>query len=176
MRTNCCYCRIGIASITVGTNSNPNLYAVCKANIDRDGIFVCDTALTGTYVGLTRTAIGGSDGNNWHFSEIRAYPWVPFDELTSTLSADVNPNASLVYSVHINEPTPTGSCPSFSVGGIKTDDLFSTGPATNCYWMMNLGSSKHVKVVLIIGDYVTKANTQDWKLTVGNNPDPLLNP
>ena len=42
--------------------------------------------------------------------------------------------------------------------------------------MMDLGSSKHVKVVLIIGDYVTQANTQDWKLTVGNNPDPLLNP
>ena len=34
----------------------------------------------------------------------------------------------------------------------------------------------HVKVVLIIGDYETQANTQDWKLTVGNNPDPLLNP
>ena len=139
MRTNCCYCRIGIASITVGTNPNPNLNAVCKANIDRDGIYVCDTPLTGTYVGLTRTAIGGSDGNNWHFAEIRAYPWVPFDELTSTLSADVMPNASLVNSVHINEPLPT--CIPGGVGGIKDDDLFSTGPATNCYWMMDLGSS-----------------------------------
>ena len=82
------------------------------------------------------------------------------------------PNVSLVNSVHINEALPT----SVTVGGIKTDTLFSTGPATNCFWMMDLGSSKHVKVVLIIGDYVTKANTQDWKLTVGNNPDPLLNP
>jgi hypothetical protein len=42
--------------------------------------------------------------------------------------------------------------------------------------MMDLGSLMHVKVVLIIGDYSTKANTQDWKLTVGNNPNPLLNP
>ena len=92
----CCYTRIGIASITVGTNPDPHLNAVCKANIDRDGIFVCDTPLTGTYVGLTRTAIGGSDNNAWHFAEIRAYPWVQFDELTSTLSADVMPNASLV--------------------------------------------------------------------------------
>jgi endonuclease/exonuclease/phosphatase family metal-dependent hydrolase len=42
--------------------------------------------------------------------------------------------------------------------------------------MMNLGSSMHVKVVLIIGDFNTKANTQDWKLTVGDDPNPLLNP
>jgi hypothetical protein len=42
--------------------------------------------------------------------------------------------------------------------------------------MMNLGSSMHVKVELIIGDYKNKVNTQDWKLTVGNNPNPLLNP
>jgi hypothetical protein len=41
--------------------------------------------------------------------------------------------------------------------------------------MMNLGSSMHVKVALIIGDYLTKANTKDWKLTVGTNPNPLLN-
>jgi hypothetical protein len=61
-------------------------------------------------------------------------------------------------------------------GGIRTDDLFWTGPAMNCWWMMNLGSSMHVKVVLIIGDYVNKVNTQDWKLTVGNDLNPLLNP
>ena len=96
MRTDCCYCRIGIASITVGTNPNPNLNAVCKANIDRDGIFVCDNPLTGTYVGLTRTAIGGSADNYYNFAEIRAYPWVPFDELNSTLSANVMPNVSLI--------------------------------------------------------------------------------
>jgi hypothetical protein len=80
------------------------------------------------------------------------------------------PNTSLVDSVIINEPLPT-----FDLGGIKTDGLFSTGPAINCWWMMNLGSSLHVKVVLIIGDYATKANTNDWKLTVGNNLNPLLN-
>ena len=34
----------------------------------------------------------------------------------------------------------------------------------------------HVKAVLIIGDYVTKTNTQDWVLTVGHNSNPLLNP
>jgi hypothetical protein len=34
----------------------------------------------------------------------------------------------------------------------------------------------HVKIVLIIGDYKNKANTRDWILTVGDNPDPLLNP
>ena len=34
----------------------------------------------------------------------------------------------------------------------------------------------HVKVVVIIGDWLTKTNTQNWLLTVGDNPDPLLNP
>ena len=33
-----------------------------------------------------------------------------------------------------------------------------------------------VKAVLVIGDKVTKTNTQDWYVTVGNNPDPLQNP
>jgi hypothetical protein len=34
MYAGCCFNRIGIASITVGNNSNPNLNPVCKANID----------------------------------------------------------------------------------------------------------------------------------------------
>jgi hypothetical protein len=45
---------------------------------------------------------------------------------------------------------------------------------------MDLGSSKHVKAVLIIGDVLdalTSITTLgDWKLTVGDNADPLLNP
>jgi hypothetical protein len=63
-----------------------------------------------------------------------------------------------------------------STGGLKTDTLFTTGPAANCWWMMNLGSSMHVKVVLIIGNYATMSNTKDWILTVGNYPNPLQNP
>jgi hypothetical protein len=44
---------------------------------------------------------------------------------------------------------------------------------------MDLRSSKHVKAVLIIGD-VLDADTSEttlgnWKLTVGNNSDPLQN-
>lgn len=81
-------------------------------------------------------------------------------------------NPSLPNSVRIN-PTI-----------IKDDDLFSTGPKENCYWMMDLGSSMHVKVVLIIGDYndeageygdVERPNTKDWYLTVGENSNPLQN-
>jgi hypoxanthine-guanine phosphoribosyltransferase len=44
---------------------------------------------------------------------------------------------------------------------------------------MDLGSSKHVKAVLIIGDVLDSGTSQttlgDWKLTVGNNSDPLQN-
>jgi hypoxanthine-guanine phosphoribosyltransferase len=57
--------------------------------------------------------------------------------------------------------------------------LFETGPAMNCFWKMDLGSSKHVKAVLIIGDVLDSGTSQttlgDWKLTVGNNSDPLQN-
>ena len=41
--------------------------------------------------------------------------------------------------------------------------------------MMNLGQSLHVKAVLLIGDVNNKANTADWKVTVGDNPDQNLN-
>ena len=34
----------------------------------------------------------------------------------------------------------------------------------------------HVKAVLLIGNYQTKANTRNWILTVGNYSDPILNP
>jgi hypothetical protein len=95
----------------------------CKS-INTDGIFVCNTPLTGTYVGLTRTEMRQSDFNLFNFAEIRAFTWVPFDEFTSTLSSDVMTNASLINSVHFNEPLPTGSNPLTNVGGIGTDDLF----------------------------------------------------
>jgi hypothetical protein len=58
--------------------------------------------------------------------------------------------------------------------------LFETGPAMNCFWKMDLRSSKHVKAVLIIGDvldaYTSNTTLRDWKLTVGDNSDPLRNP
>ena len=92
--------------------------------MDRDGVYVCTTPLKGANTGITRI-LGGVDYYN--IAELRAYSWVPFDELTSTLSADVMPNASLVNSVHISLPAP---------GGISLNTLFSTGPAVNCYWKM----------------------------------------
>ncbi len=145
MRAESCFNRIGTTSIRVGTNSDVNLNTECKS-IDRDGVFVCNRPLTGTYVGLLRTAIGLSEGDSYNIGEIRAYTWIPFDELSSTLSSNVMPNASLINSVHINESLPTGPDPLKSVGGLKTDTFFSTGPATNCWWIMNLGSSIAVRV------------------------------
>ena len=60
--------------------------------------------------------------------------------------------------------------------GIKMNTLFSTGPATNCYWSMDLGSSMHVKAVIIIGDWDTAATTLiNWVLTVGDVPNPVSN-
>ena len=106
MRADMCFTRIGTTSIRVGTNSDPTQNTECQS-IDRDGVFVCNSPLPGTYVGLLRTAIGFSDDNRYNFGEIRAYTWIPFDELSSTLSSNVMQNASLINSVHINESLPT---------------------------------------------------------------------
>jgi hypothetical protein len=35
--------------------------------------------------------------------------------------------------------------------GLFADTVFSTGPAVNCYWMMQLSKSMHVKAVLVFG-------------------------
>ncbi len=49
----------------------------------------------------------------------------------------------------------------------------------NCFWKMDLGSLKHVKAVLIIGDVLNELTSTttlgNWKLTVGVNSDPLQN-
>ena len=77
--------------------------------------------------------------------EIWAYSWVPFDETNSILSADVMPNGTLNNSVHlVSSP--------LADRGFMENTLFSTGPAVNCFWKMDLGSSMHVKSVLIVGD------------------------
>ena len=36
---------IGISSIRVGTNTNPNSNEECKGNIDRDGVYTCTNPL-----------------------------------------------------------------------------------------------------------------------------------
>ena len=58
------------------------------------------------------------------------------------------PNTSLIYSVHVN----IAGLASSTNGAMRHDTLFSTGPAVNSWWMMNLGSKIHVKVVLVYGD------------------------
>ncbi len=49
----------------------------------------------------------------------------------------------------------------------------------NCFWKMDLLSSKHVKSVLIIGDVLNESTNEttlgDWKLTVGDDSDPFFN-
>ena len=44
-RLDCCTGRIGLSSIRVGTNTNPNSNEECKGNIDRDGVYTCTNPL-----------------------------------------------------------------------------------------------------------------------------------
>ena len=139
--------RFGISAIRVGNNANPTLNAEC-VSIDKDGMYSCTSPLKGTHVGITRTSIGNSPDSYYAVGEIRAYTWAPCDESTCTLSANVMPNTSLIDSVHVN----IAGAASSTNGAMRHDTLFSTGPAVNSWWMMDLGSKIHVKVVLVYGD------------------------
>ena len=139
----------------------------CFGDIEKDGVYECTTPMTGTYIGFVRT---GTGTNYYSFREIWAFAWVPFDETNTTLKADQMPNTSLANAVHLM------SSPESNIG-ITSNSLFTTGPAVNSYWMMQLSATMHVKSVLVIGDWNTLGTTlKDWKVTVGDNPDPLLNP
>ena len=123
-RQDCCEFRLSESSIRIGNNQNPRLNSICKANIDRDGVYICDSLLTGTYSGITRDS---SEADAYNLAEFRAYPWIPFDENNSIITSDVMPNASLANSVHFASDVNTG---------LDFNSYFSTGPATNCFWKM----------------------------------------
>ena len=62
------------------------------------------------------------------------------------------PNATLINSIQINT---VDTDPSATSGAMATDDKFTTGAASNCFWMMELSATMHVKVVTMLGDYAT---------------------
>ena len=77
------------------------------------------------------------------------------------------PNLTIINSTRIN-------ILSSSVNQtIIDDDKFTSSSGTDSYWMMNLKTSQHVKVVLVFGELNVSG---DWVLTVGDNPNPLTNP
>ena len=75
---------IGLSSIRVGADPNPNQNAECYANVDRNGVFICGNPLSGNYVGILQTSSLRGD-LYYSLAEIRAYAWKPFDGI---LSAD----------------------------------------------------------------------------------------
>jgi hypothetical protein len=83
------------------------------------------------------------------------------------------PNESLINSVNLVSLSAANT-------GLMNNTLFKTGPNVDCYWKMDLGTSMHVKAVLVIGDVLDTgayySTLTTWKLTVGDNSDPTLNP
>ena len=154
----------------MGTNSNPLLNNPCGPNIDRDGLYVCPTPLTGDYVGAYRD----SDSLDYYnVSEIRAYSWLPIDASTVLVTTNTMPNLTLIDSTRINIAT-SGNTILNDAHTILNDDVFtSSSETTNSYWLMNLSTRKHVKVVLAFGQ---KSISGDWVLRVGDDPNPLNNP
>ena len=102
--------------------------------------------------------------------EIWAFVWHTLKEPDFILSSNVMPNLTLANSLVLLSSPVNGE-------GITINNLFITGPAINCYWLMNLKQNMHVKALLAIGDFQTETTTRlnDWKVTVGNNQDPLEN-
>ena len=98
-------------------------------------------------------------------NEIRAYSWLPIDASTVLVTTNTMPNLTLIDSTRINIVT--------SGNTILNDDVFTSSSETNSYWLMNLSTRKHVKVVLAFGQ---KSISGDWVLRVGDDPNPLNNP
>ena len=124
----------------MGTNSNPLLNNPCGPNIDRDGLYVCPTPLTGNYVGAYRDSV---ELNYYNLNEIRAYSWLPIDPSTVFVTTNTIPNLTIINSTRINIVT--------SGNTILNDDVFTSSSETNSYWLMNLITRKHVKVVVAVG-------------------------
>ena len=112
----------------------------CGPNIDRDGLYVCPTPLTGNYVGFYRAS---TSTDYFNLNEIRAYSWLPIDASTVIVTTNTMPNLSIINSTRINIATAGGT--------ILNDDVFTSSSGTNSYWLMNLGTRKHVKVVIAFG-------------------------
>ena len=106
----------------MGYDVNPRNNSVCYLPVDRDGVYICNPPLSGTFFGMTRDT---SEWDSYNFAELRAYPWIPFDETNSVITSDVMPNASLANSVHFASDPNTG---------LEFNSYFSTGPAPNCFW------------------------------------------
>jgi hypothetical protein len=70
-------------------NSNPRQNNACRSNIDRDGLFNCETPITGIYVGFTRDSESTEILN---LNEIRAYSWLPIDASTMIVTTGTMPN------------------------------------------------------------------------------------
>ena len=131
----------------MGTNSNPLLNNACGPNIDRDGLYVCPTPLTGNYVGFYRAS---TSTDYFNLNEIRAYSWLPIDASTVLVTTNTMPNLTLIYSTRINIAT-SGNTILNDAHTILNDDVFTSSSGTNSYWLMNLGTRKHVKVVIAFG-------------------------
>jgi hypothetical protein len=143
-------------------NSNPRQNNACRSNIDRDGLFNCETPITGIYVGFTRDSESTEILN---LNEIRAYSWLPIDASTMIVTTLTMPNLTIINSTRINLSEPNQT--------ILDDDKFTSSSGTDSYWMMNLKSSQHVKVVLVFGEL---NGSGDWVLTVGDKQYPSDNP
>ena len=80
--------------IRIGTSSTVSNNALCK-NIDFGGIYTCDTALNGNYVGIQKIGIYCY----FIWVELRAYETPPIALMAAMLSTNAMPNASLVYAL-----------------------------------------------------------------------------
>jgi hypothetical protein len=121
-------------------NSNPRLNNACRSGIDRDGLYNCDTPMTGIYVGYTRDS---TSSEMFNLNEIRAYSWLPIDASTMIVTTGTMPNLTIINSTRMKLLSVNQT--------INDDDKFTSSSGTDSYWMMNLKTRQHVKVVLVFG-------------------------
>ena len=128
-------------------------------------MFICDSPLTGTYLGLIRE----STWDGWYlWAEIRAYEFLPLAITTAMMSTNTMPNTSLINSLSFSMASSTER--------LDSDSVFSaTSTGAPVYWMVDFGTRKNIGYALVVGS-TANSNGQNWYVTFGDSPDPTANP
>ena len=104
-------------------------------------MFICDSPVTGTNLGLVRES-----DSNWSYPwyEIRAYEFLPLSITTSMLSTNTMPNTSLINSLSFLMNN--------TFKALKNDLVFSaTSLGAPVYWMVKFEANTNIGYVLVVG-------------------------
>ena len=104
-------------------------------------MFICNSPLTGTNLGLVRES---TITTSYVWYEIRAYEFLPLSIIDSMLSTNTMPNTSLINSLSLSMTSVAEA--------LTTDLVFSaTSSGAPVYWMVKFEANTKIGYVLVVG-------------------------